>query len=152
MLSDADGWSYNVVIPGDTASFPRIMLLDRDLRILDPEVPANDAAILEAIQGARSERAGLSARRAERPAQAMSPRSHEAPAPMTRGGVGDERRAHRAAPAPFIGAGPEKPEGISTKNTASKLTVAKDNEAHPRAERRGWSPEIGGRRRFRREP
>jgi len=41
-----------VVAPGDTAGFPRVMLLDRDLRILDPEVPASDAAILEAIEAA----------------------------------------------------------------------------------------------------
>ena len=52
VLGDAEGWSYNLVPQGSTEGFPNIMLLDRDLSVLDNELEASDAAIRAAIEAA----------------------------------------------------------------------------------------------------
>jgi len=50
VLSDDEEWSYNVVTPGSTSGFPRLMLIGRDMRIIDAEItPTTDAALRAAI-------------------------------------------------------------------------------------------------------
>jgi len=50
VLSDDSAWSYNVVTPGSTSGFPRLMLIGRDMRIVDSEItPTTDAALRAVI-------------------------------------------------------------------------------------------------------
>lgn len=46
VLADTEGWSYNIVPPGSSSGYPRLMLIGRDLRIIEAEIlPKTDATI-----------------------------------------------------------------------------------------------------------